>query len=104
MTTIADIMKFTIIRFGINYEGPFHLIISSSDPEGDPPAYLIQTENNKAVLRRLEKDHKYGPIIPIEEHSVHIENFSEVALYEDYREIEKTTFNDYLEYIFSAIK
>jgi hypothetical protein len=104
MTTIADIMKFTIIRFGINYNGPFYLIISSADPEGDPPAYLIQTENNETVLRRLDKDNKHGAIIPIEEHINHIENFSEVSLYEDHREIESTTFNDYLEYIFSAIK
>ena len=104
MTTIADIMRFTILRFGVNYEPPFHLIISSADPEGDPPAYLIQTENNETVLRRLDKDNKHGAIIPLEEHKTHIENFAEVALYEEHREIESTTFKDYLEYIFSAIK
>jgi hypothetical protein len=104
MTTIADIMRFTIQRFGINYDGPFYLIISSNNSKGDPPAYLIRTENNEAVLRRLENDNKHGAIIPIEEHSDHIENFSEVFLYANHREIERVPINDYLEYIFSAIK
>jgi hypothetical protein len=104
MTTIADIMRLTIQRFGINYDGPFYLIISSKNSKGDPPAYLIQTENNEAVLRRFENDNKHGPIIPLEEHSAHIENFSEVTVYENHREIERVPVNNYLEYIFSAIK
>lgn len=103
MTTVDDIMRFTVLRFGENYDAPFYLIISNKDPEGDPPAYLIQTENNEAVLRRMEKDNKRGMIIPIKEHSNHIENFSEIFLYADHREIERAAINDYLKYIFSAI-
>jgi len=104
MTTIDDIMRFTVLRFGHNYDAPFYLIISSKNPKSDPPAYIIQTENNEAVLRRFENDNKHGPIIPLEEHRDHIENFSEVFLYADHREIERANINDYLEYIFSAIK